>query len=170
MKPVRMLTSAEGEFSLSAGRVYNLPEPLADSFLEAGYAELPEDGEKVLTVTPNETAPHHRNDYQEFNPGARRFSTRPRRPRPKLADRPRPTRRRRPSRPRTPRPRPSARPAASKFLHGDGEAGEAAGDRGLSRLCLGAIAATRHNTPSREAATPAPSGLERTAAACDTSS
>jgi hypothetical protein len=68
-KAVRMLTSAEGEFSLSAGIAYALPLAIADSLLEAGFAELPEDGEKVLTVTPNETAPHHRNDYQEFNPG-----------------------------------------------------------------------------------------------------
>jgi hypothetical protein len=70
MKPVRMLTSAEGEFSLSAGRVYNLPESLADSFLEAGYAELPEEWEKAEDVQPNVPAEHHADGYVEFLPGA----------------------------------------------------------------------------------------------------
>ena len=65
-----MLTAAEGEYSLSAGVAYNLPDELADSLIGAGLAEVPEDGERVQDVTPNVPAPHHLNDYQEFLPGA----------------------------------------------------------------------------------------------------
>jgi hypothetical protein len=66
-KTVRMLCSAEGEFSLSAGRVYSLERELAESFLNSGAAEVPEKGHEAAIVPGvNEPAEHHRSDYVEF--------------------------------------------------------------------------------------------------------
>lgn len=72
MTLVRMLVSAEGEFSLSAGIVYELPEPLASSFLDSGAAETPEEGSYASAITPavNVPAAIHSEGFEEFLPGA----------------------------------------------------------------------------------------------------
>lgn len=73
---VRMLVSAEGGYSLSAGRVYELPEELAESLVAGGAAEEPSTGsyaeDDVITPGVNEPAEHHTSDYVEFpeNPDA----------------------------------------------------------------------------------------------------
>lgn len=63
-----MLVSAEGEYSLSAGIVYDLPEALAQSLVDSGAALIPEPGCYGTAEKPagNAPAPHHEPGYAEF--------------------------------------------------------------------------------------------------------
>jgi hypothetical protein len=89
---VRMLVSAEGGYSLSAGRVYELPEELAESLVAGGAAEVPTRGsyaeDDVIEPGVNEPAEHHVSDYVEFpeNPEAVRAEDVPPAPEAELED------------------------------------------------------------------------------------
>lgn len=66
---VRMLTSAEGEYSLLAGNAYDLPAKLAASLVAGGAAEAAPGARDAETPAGNVPAPHHAEGYQEFRHG-----------------------------------------------------------------------------------------------------
>jgi hypothetical protein len=69
-KIIRMLVSAEGEYSLTAGTTYQLPDEHADALVDAGIAEVPAKGsyapDHVVEAIGNVPAVHHQDGYEEF--------------------------------------------------------------------------------------------------------